>query len=121
MATSLAWLQPDDGWAKFHEVGLTPPPPRSKWPTWAEPSSALDPRQREKLWEFVGGLSARGTSIVYSTHYVQEAERHADRVLVIADGELVFSGTPRSLEEEAGMTDLGFEAAFVAFLQARGH
>jgi ABC-2 type transport system ATP-binding protein len=86
-----------------------------------EPSSALDPRQREKLWEFVGGLSSRGTSILYSTHYVQEAERHADRVLVIADGELVFSGTPRSLEEEAGMTDLGFEAAFVQFLQARGH
>jgi ABC-2 type transport system ATP-binding protein len=86
-----------------------------------EPSSALDPRQREKLWEFAGGLSSGGTSVVYSTHYVQEAERHADRVIVLADGELVFTGTPRELEREAGITDLGFEAAFVRFLEQRGH
>jgi ABC-2 type transport system ATP-binding protein len=86
-----------------------------------EPSTALDPRQRERLWEFVGGLTERGTSIVYSTHIVQEAERYADRVLVLADGELIFTGTPRELEDESGASGVDFEAAFVRFLHERGH
>jgi ABC-2 type transport system ATP-binding protein len=86
-----------------------------------EPSSALDPRQRERLWEWVGTLGRRGTTVLYSTHNVAEAERYADRVLVLADGELVYSGTPSSLEREVGASDLGFEAAFVRFLHDRGH
>jgi ABC-2 type transport system ATP-binding protein len=86
-----------------------------------EPSTALDPRQRERLWEFVGALTERGTSVLYSTHIVQEAERYADRVLVLADGELIFTGTPRELEEESGGSGVDFEAAFVRFLRERGH
>ena len=86
-----------------------------------EPSTALDPRQRERLWEFIGALAARGTTVVYSTHDVREAERHADRVLVLADGELLFSGRPRELAEVVGGADRDFEAAFLAFLGDRGH
>jgi ABC-2 type transport system ATP-binding protein len=86
-----------------------------------EPSTALDPRQRERLWEFVGALTQGGTSVVYSTHIVQEAERYADRVLVLADGELLFTGTSRELEAAAGASGLDFEAAFVRFLHDRGH
>jgi ABC-2 type transport system ATP-binding protein len=86
-----------------------------------EPSASLDPRQRERLWEFVGALSERGTSVVYSTHNVMEAERYAERVLVLADGELLFTGTPRGLEQAVGARDLDFEAAFVTFLRERGH
>ena len=88
-----------------------------------EPSSSLDPRQRERLWEFIGGLTKRGTAVVYSTHNVQEAERYADRVLVLADGELVFTGSPRGLEQAVGARDrdLDFESAFVTFLRERGH
>jgi ABC-2 type transport system ATP-binding protein len=86
-----------------------------------EPSTALDPRQRARLWEFVGALTQGGTSVVYSTHIVQEAERHADRVLVLADGELLFDGSPRELEVAAGASGLDFEAAFVRFLRERGH
>ena len=59
-----------------------------------EPSASLDPRQRERLWEFIGGLTGRGTTVVFSTHNVAEAERYADRVLVLVDGELLFTGTP---------------------------
>jgi ABC-2 type transport system ATP-binding protein len=87
-----------------------------------EPSASLDPRQRARLWEFILRLAGEGTSVVYSTHDVQEAERHADRVLVLADGELLFTGSPRELEsvvEASGEGD--FEAAFVAFLRQRGH
>ena len=85
-----------------------------------EPSAALDPRQRERLWEFLASLTGRGTGVVYSTHNVQEAERYADRVLVLDEGELIFSGTPRQLEVEAGLTGMGFESAFVRFLHERG-
>ena len=86
-----------------------------------EPSSALDPRQRERLWEFLLGLEAQGTAVVYATHDVQEAERHAHRVIVLADGELLFAGTPAELEQLVGAPGHDFEGAFVAFLRQRGH
>jgi ABC-2 type transport system ATP-binding protein len=86
-----------------------------------EPSASLDPRQRERLWEFIGGLAGRGTTVVFSTHNVGEADTHADRVLVLADGELLFTGSPRALEEMVGGEQRDFEAAFVRFLHDRGH
>jgi ABC-2 type transport system ATP-binding protein len=91
-----------------------------------EPTSSLDPRQRSRLWEFIKQLSGHGAGVVYSTHVVSEAERYADRVLVLADGERLFWGSPHELERtvpakdpETGYPD--FEATFVAFLQQRGH
>ncbi len=86
-----------------------------------EPSASLDPRQRERLWAYVGGLAERGRSIVFSTHDVGEAERYADRVVVLADGEALFTGTPRELEAAVGGDHRDFEAAFVRFLHDRGH
>jgi len=86
-----------------------------------EPSSALDPRQRERLWEFLLELEGQGTAVVYSTHDVQEAERHADRVVVLADGELLFAGSPGELDQLVGEPGHDFEGAFVAFLRQRGH
>ena len=88
-----------------------------------EPTSSLDPRQRERLWEFVASLAREGgTTVVYSTHNVAEAERYADRLLVLADGELLFSGTPAELERATGEHEaIDFEGAFVRFLHARGH
>ena len=86
-----------------------------------EPTSALDPRQRERLWEFLLDLEAQGTAVVYATHDVQEAERHAHRVIVLADGELLFAGSPRELDEVVGEPGHDFEGAFVAFLRQRGH
>jgi ABC-2 type transport system ATP-binding protein len=82
-----------------------------------EPSTALDPRQRELLWNFISALAAAGTTVVFSTHNVGEAERYADRVLVLADGELLFDGAPGDLVGE----ERDFEAAFVRFLHERGH
>jgi ABC-2 type transport system ATP-binding protein len=86
-----------------------------------EPSSSLDPRQRERLWEFIGTLATRGTAVVFSTHNVGEAERYADRVLVLADGEMLFTGGPADLEALVGGDPRDFEAAFVRFLHERGH
>jgi ABC-2 type transport system ATP-binding protein len=71
-----------------------------------EPSASLDPAQRERLWAFIATLEA---TVLYTTHDVGEADRHADRVLVLADGELLYIGTPADL---AGDHDL--ESAFLA-------
>ena len=86
-----------------------------------EPSTGLDPRQRERLWEFVLGLAGAGTTVVYSTHHLHEAERYGDRLLVLADGERVFDGTAVDLHAAVGGAERDFEAAFVAFLKERGH
>ena len=86
-----------------------------------EPSSALDPRQRGRLWEFILRLAGEGTTVVYATHHIQEADRYANRLVVLADGESVFDGSPRELEQATGTTGLDFEQAFVEFLHQRGH
>jgi ABC-2 type transport system ATP-binding protein len=83
-----------------------------------EPSASLDPEQRERLWEFVAGLLAEGTTVLFSTHNVSEAQRHADRVIVLAGGRLVFDGAPRELLEAGGERDGGdLESALVRFLR----
>ena len=81
-----------------------------------EPSASLDPAQRERLWEFVARLAAAGTSVIFSTHGPGEAQRHADRVLVLDGGRLTFAGTPAELIEAGGGSDL--EQALVSFLGA---
>ena len=85
-----------------------------------EPSSALDPRHRQRVWSFLDRLAEEGTTIVFATHDLAEAARHADRVLVLADGELLFGGTPGELETAVGPAK-DFEAAFVEYLRAKGH
>jgi ABC-2 type transport system ATP-binding protein len=85
-----------------------------------EPSSALDPRQRERLWHHIDGLAGGGKTVVYATHTLSEAERYADRVLVLADGERLFWGPPAELVRDVG-GDGDLESSFVAFLRDRGH
>jgi ABC-2 type transport system ATP-binding protein len=86
-----------------------------------EPSSALDPGQRERLWSFVRGLAEQGTCVVFSTHNVVEAERHGDRVVVLDEGRMLFDGTPQELLQRAPAGTQGdFEQAFVAFVEREG-
>jgi ABC-2 type transport system ATP-binding protein len=91
-----------------------------------EPSVGLDPRQRARLWEFVAGLAGAGTSVIFSTHDIQEAERYGQRLLVLADGEALFDGSAAALREAVRSeapeaADRDFETAFVAYLHHRGH
>jgi ABC-2 type transport system ATP-binding protein len=85
-----------------------------------EPSAALDPRQRERLWAYLARLSDDGTSVLFATHTVSEAERYADRVLVLADGEALFWGPPAELQERVSAPG-DLESAFVSFLREQGH
>jgi ABC-2 type transport system ATP-binding protein len=85
-----------------------------------EPSASLDPDQRERLWEFVAARVAAGTTVLFSTHNVSEAQRHADRVLVLAEGRLLFDGAPQELMQQGGEGDGGdLEQALVRFLRER--
>jgi ABC-2 type transport system ATP-binding protein len=84
-----------------------------------EPSAALDPAQRERLWQFLTGRVAQGTTVLFSTHNVSEVQRYAGRVLVLADGRLLFDGAPAALLEQAGEPAGGdLERALVRFLAA---
>lgn len=92
-----------------------------------EPSVGLDPRQRARLWEFIAALATeQGTTVIFSTHDIQEAERYGRRVMVLADGEALFDGSADGLREAVGKeapeaAAQDFETAFVAFLHHRGH
>jgi ABC-2 type transport system ATP-binding protein len=91
-----------------------------------EPSVGLDPRQRSRLWEFVSALAGSGTTVIFSTHDIQEAERYGGRLLVLADGESLFDGPTEGLREAVRReapeaADRDFETAFVAYLHHRGH
>ena len=91
-----------------------------------EPSVGLDTRQRARLWEFVSALAGRGTTVIFYTHDIQEAERYGGRLLVLADGEALFDGAAGELREAVRReapeaADRDFETAFVAYLHHRGH
>ncbi len=86
-----------------------------------EPSASLDPAQRERLWDFVCALARAGRTIVFSTHNVAEAQRHASRLIVLADGRILFDGSPAALLAAAGQRPDGdLEQALVDFLRADG-
>jgi ABC-2 type transport system ATP-binding protein len=83
-----------------------------------EPSSSLDPRQRALMWEFIHELATGGTTVVYSTHDIAEADRHSHRLLLLADGELLFDGCAPDLSPS---NEHDLETAFVNFLKEQGH
>lgn len=59
-----------------------------------EPSSALDPQVRLKIWELIRNLKSEGKTIIFTTHYIEEAEALADRVSILSKGELVITDSP---------------------------
>jgi ABC-2 type transport system ATP-binding protein len=62
-----------------------------------EPTTGFDPAARRQAWETIRGLRRLGTTIMLTTHYLDEAQVLADRVAIIADGRIVASGTPDAL------------------------
>lgn len=62
-----------------------------------EPTVGLDPQIRTELWTLIGELKARGTTILMSTHYIEEAERLADEVAVMHQGKVISRGRPGEL------------------------
>ena len=83
-----------------------------------EPTTGIDPAGRQALWELLEGLADRGVTILVTTHYMEEAQRLADRVGLLADGRLVALDAPEALVADHGgdsqlVVDGEFDAAAV--------
>lgn len=63
-----------------------------------EPTSAMDVQMRQHFWDIVDVLKAQGVTILYTSHYIEEVERMADRVVVIESGEIVMNDSPNNLK-----------------------
>jgi lipooligosaccharide transport system ATP-binding protein len=65
-----------------------------------EPTVGLDPQVRQELWALIDGLRSEGVSILMSTHYIEEAQRLADTVVIMSHGKAVAEGRPAELVAE---------------------
>jgi lipooligosaccharide transport system ATP-binding protein len=65
-----------------------------------EPTVGLDPQVRQQIWSLILALRERGATVLMSTHYIEEAERLADRVAIMSAGRVVAEGTPAELISE---------------------
>ena len=74
-----------------------------------EPTTGFDPAARRQAWELIGELGAAGTTVLLTTHYLEEAEHLADRVGVLSAGRLVAEGTPDELVGRTGTTVIRFQ------------
>ena len=73
-----------------------------------EPTTGFDPSARRGAWDMVKNLQALGKTVVLTTHYMDEAEFLADRVAIMAHGEIVAEGAPADLAKETGATTITF-------------
>jgi len=71
-----------------------------------EPTTGLDPHARRQIWELVDNFKRSGRTIVLTTHYMEEAERLADRVAIMDHGRIIALGTPRELVASIGVEHL---------------
>ncbi|MEM9203754.1 MAG: ABC transporter ATP-binding protein [Actinomycetota bacterium] len=67
-----------------------------------EPTTGFDPAARRRSWDLVRSLTDDGTTVVLTTHYLDEAQELADRLIVMAGGRIVAAGTPDELRAQAG-------------------
>jgi ABC-2 type transport system ATP-binding protein len=65
-----------------------------------EPTTGLDPQNRANLWEQIRGLREQGTSVLLSTHYLDEADALCDRLAIVDHGLVVAEGTPAELKRQ---------------------
>jgi ABC-2 type transport system ATP-binding protein len=79
-----------------------------------EPTSGVDVELRLELWHYVQRINQEGTSILLTTHYIEEAEQLCDRIAFINDGKIVGEGTSEALADLYDVTNL--EDAYLAIV-----
>jgi ABC-2 type transport system ATP-binding protein len=75
-----------------------------------EPTTAMDVESRQSFWANMKAEAAAGRTVLFATHYLEEADQAADRILVINKGRLLADGTPAEIKERAGAKRLAFRA-----------
>ncbi|WP_106971066.1 ABC transporter ATP-binding protein [Streptomyces sp. NRRL F-525] len=76
-----------------------------------EPTAALDVEARHAFWQSMRAYARRGHTVLFSTHYLEEADAHADRIVVIDRGRIVADGTGEQLKRAAGGSLVSFDLA----------
>ncbi|MFD5818772.1 ATP-binding cassette domain-containing protein [Streptomyces sp. NPDC127038] len=76
-----------------------------------EPTAALDVEARHAFWESMRAYARRGHTVLFSTHYLEEADAHADRIVVVDRGRIVADGTGEELRRAAGGNLVSFDLA----------
>ena len=71
-----------------------------------EPTVGIDPQSREHLMQAILKLKEQGTAVIYTTHYMEEAERLCDNLAIIDKGEIIATGTVDALRSQLGERDL---------------
>ena len=61
-----------------------------------EPTTGLDPQARHLIWEKLKDLSSRGITVILTTHYMEEAARLCDRIVIMDNGQILVEGTPKT-------------------------
>jgi ABC-2 type transport system ATP-binding protein len=72
-----------------------------------EPTTGLDPQARRNLWDLIKGIQSRGTTVIITTHYMDEAEMLCNRVAIIDSGKIIAMATPDKLIDD--LVESGFE------------
>jgi ABC-2 type transport system ATP-binding protein len=73
-----------------------------------EPTTGFDPAARRAAWDMIRALRSLGTTILLTTHYLDEAQQLADRVAVLRNGEIVRQGAPAELIGDSGVTEIHY-------------
>jgi ABC-2 type transport system ATP-binding protein len=79
-----------------------------------EPTTGLDPEARRRLWSVIENLTAGGTTVLLTTHYLDEAQRLASRVIVLADGRVVADASPDELRSMGGVPVISYRLPVAA-------
>jgi ABC-2 type transport system ATP-binding protein len=78
-----------------------------------EPTVGVDPQSRNHIFESLEALRKGGRTLIYTTHYMEEAQRLCDRVAIMNEGHVVALGSPRELAQEAGLASGNLEEVFL--------
>jgi ABC-2 type transport system ATP-binding protein len=73
-----------------------------------EPTAAMDVEARRNFWHEMRGFTDRGRTILFSTHYLEEADITADRIILMARGRVVADGTPSAIKNSVGLRVIRF-------------
>jgi ABC-2 type transport system ATP-binding protein len=72
-----------------------------------EPTTGLDPQARRSLWELIKSIRSKGTTVIITTHYMDEAEQLCDRIAILDEGKIIALASPDKLIDDLVAT--GFE------------